>query len=225
MATVESTVPQLKTGDLLSRGEFLRRWEAMPQVRKAELIAGVVYMPSPLSRLHGELENTLSAWLAVYRGATPGCQALNNATWLMTDQDVPQPDLSLRILPNRGGQSHDEGPYAAGAPEIAVEVCLTSAAYDLHQKHDLYRRAGVREYVVVLLHEREVRWHRREGDRFQVVSPPTDGVYRSEVFPGLWLDGQALLANDVPRLMAVLQQGLASPGHREFAARLQARSS
>ena len=38
----------LEHGDHLTREEFERRYEAMPHVRKAELIEGVVYMPSPV---------------------------------------------------------------------------------------------------------------------------------------------------------------------------------
>jgi Uma2 family endonuclease len=223
MSTVEEAVPPLVAGDFLSRDEFLRRWEAMPHLKRAELIGGIVYMPSPLSREHGATDLDVATWLGVYKAATPGCEGMCNATWLMGEDDAPQPDTSLRLLPEYGGQSRTQGKYAAGAPEFLAEVCLSSAAYDLHQKLRLYQEAGVQEYLAVLVWEREVRWHRLSGDRFQVVPAPADGVYRSAVFPGLWLDGAALLAGDLARVLAVLNQGLQSAEHTAFVAQLAAR--
>jgi Uma2 family endonuclease len=225
MATVGQEVPPLVPGDFLSRDEFLRRWEAMPHVKRAELIRGVVYMPSPLRAEHGISDNDIGTWLGVYRAETPGCSAMNNATWLMGEGSAPQPDTSLRILPEFGGQSRTEGGYAAGAPEFLAEDCLSSTAFDLHQKLEVYQEAGVREYLAVLLREREVRWHRLVGAHFEVVPAPADGVHRSVAFPGLWLDAAALLAGDLARVLAVLNDGLRSPEHAAFVAQLAARRS
>jgi Uma2 family endonuclease len=141
----------------------------------------------------------------------------------MGEEDSPQPDTSLRILPEYGGQSQTEGLYASGAPEFLAEVCLSSTAYDLHQKRDLYEESGVREYLAVLMREREVRWHRLVENRFEVVPPPPDGVYRSAVFPGLWLDAPALLAGDLARVLAVLNEGIRSPEHGAFVGQLARR--
>ncbi len=98
--------------------------------------------------------------------------------------DGPQPDLHLRVLEESGGQARLEGKYLHGAPELAAETCLSSAAYDLHEKLDLYRAALVREYIVVLLNEREVRWHRLEKGIYMPLSPGPDGIIRSVIFPG-----------------------------------------
>lgn len=220
MATVSEAVPELVAGDFLSREEFLRRWEAMPHIKFAELIQGVVYIPSPLSRDHGRSDFKVAAWLGVYEAATPGLEGLINATWLMGEEDVPQPDTSLRILSEWGGQSRTEGLYVSGAPEFLAEICRSSTAYDLHQKRDLYEEAGVQEYLAILQREREVRWFRLVNGRLEQVPPPADGVYRSVVFPGLWLDAAALLNNDSARVLAVLQQGIASAEHQAFVAKL-----
>lgn len=220
---VEQEVPPLVPGDFLSRDEFLRRWEAMPHLKFAELIRGVVYMPSPLSRKHGGADLKVAAWLGVYMAATPGCEGLCNATWLMGEDESPQPDTSLRILPECGGQSRTKGRYAAGAPEFLAEVCLSSTSYDLHQKLEVYQEAGVCEYLAVLMREREVRWHQRIDNRFEVIPVPADGVYRSMVFPGLWLDAAALLADDLARVLSVLQDGIRTPEHQQFVEQLAAR--
>ncbi len=222
MALIEQEVPPLIRGDFLSRDEFLRRWEAMPHIKRAELIRGVVYMPSPVSTQHGDTEHHVGVWLGFYELATPGCRGSNNITWLM-GEEVPQPDLSLRILPEYGGQSRVEGRYAAGAPEFLAEVCISSTAYDLHQKLEVYQEAGVREYLAVLMREREVRWHQLKDGRFEVVPAPADGVYRSTSLPGLWLDAGALLAGELARLIAVLQDGIRTPEHQQFVEQLAAR--
>jgi len=224
MAIVEQEIPPLVRGDKLTRDEFLRRWEAMPQVKRAELIGGIVYMPSPLSREHGDIEHHLSGLLWLYAVSTPGCKGGDDATWLM-GADSPQPDCHLRILPEHGGQSVEKGKYCAGAPELAAEVCLSSTSYDLNQKYDLYESAGVREYLTVLLHEREVRWFRLVEGKFQRMPPETDGILRSTVFPGFWLDPQALLKEDMARMLTVLQQGLQSPEHAAFVAELNRRKA
>jgi Uma2 family endonuclease len=221
MSTAERAVPPLAAGDRLSREEFLHRWEAMPGVKKAELIGGIVYMPSPLRREHAVMDNRVGAWLANYAASTPGCEAASNATWLMID-DAPQPDNNLRILPEFGGKSELPGRYTQGAPEFLAEICLTSAAYDLHQKLELYQEAGVDEYLAVLLHEQEVRWHRLVGGVYQLLPLSADGMLRSVVFPGLWLNPTALLAGNMTQVLATLNQGLNSPEHAAFIARLSA---
>jgi hypothetical protein len=168
MVTLNDAITPLEFGDVLPREEFLRRWENMPRLARAELIKGIAYMPSPLSREHAVMESNVSGWLSHYVAATAGCEAANNATWFM-GEDAPQPDVSLRILPEYGGTSRMRGRYLSGAPEFLAEVCVTSAAYDLHQKLDAYQEAGVQEYAAVLMHEREVRLHRLTGGRFEVV--------------------------------------------------------
>jgi Uma2 family endonuclease len=223
MATVtDLRVPPLAAGDHLTRDDFLRRWEAQPEVKRAELIGGRVYMPSPASSDHGQMDRWISGWLAVYQAATPGVGGANNATSLMLD-DAPQPDLSLLILPEYGGRSGTEGSYFSGALEFVAEVSASSASYDLHDKLDLYQAAGVQEYLVVLLFEQEVRWHELVDGRYQVFSSDANGLWRSRVFPGLWLDGKALLAGNLRQVLDRLQDGLRSAEHERFVADLAAR--
>ncbi len=210
-------------GDFMSRAEFLRHWEAMPELKRAELIRGVVYMPSPLSRPHAVTDKNTGCWLGVYEAATPGVEAACNATWLMGEADAPQPDTSLYVLPEFGGRLTMQGDLLQGAPEFLSETCLTSTSYDLHQKLALYQEAGVQEYLAILVRRREVRWHRLTNSRFEIVPAPEDGVYRSTAFPGLWLDAAALLAGDLAQLLAVLNQGIRSPEHAAFVRELAGR--
>jgi Uma2 family endonuclease len=106
----------LREGDRLTAKEFLRRWDAMPDLKHTELIDGIVFLPSPVSNPHGESHVSLGAWLWLYADSTPGCKVAAESTWIMVPDSVPQPDLSLRILPQHGGQSREEGHYVAGAP-------------------------------------------------------------------------------------------------------------
>lgn len=217
---LKENLEPLIPGDFLSRDEFLRRWEATPGVKRAELIRGVVYMPSPLSRPHAVMESNVSGWLAVYRAATPGCESGNNATWLMGD-DAPQPDLCLYVLPEFGGRVGMRGDLLEGAPEFLAEICLTSTSYDLHQKLELYQEAGVQEYLAVLVRRREVRWHRLIKGSFEREPVPADGVHRSRLFPGLWLDTTALLAGDLATVLSTLDSGTRSSEHGTFLQKLE----
>ena len=212
--------PPLRAGDRMTSDEFLRRWDAMPDLKHAELIDGIVYMPSPLSLPHSDYHFPLTTWLGIYKAKTPGCQGGLENTWLMGKRNVPQPDIALRILPEYGGQSRNEGDYPAGAPELVVEVALSSAAYDLGAKFRLYERMGAREYLVALVKEGKFIWYEWVEGSFRVFEPDADGVFRSRFFPGLWLDAEAFWRQDDNQVYAVLEQGLATPEHASFVASL-----
>jgi len=211
----------LETGDNLTREEFLSIWEQLPHINRAELIGGVVYMPSPVSKNHGRMDRRLSTWLGVYLAHTPGCDGGDNTTSLI-GEDAVQPDSYLAILPECGGSSRGEK-YVEGAPEFIGEISYSSVSLDLHQKLDLYEREGVREYLVVLLKSREIRWHRLTRGKFRLMPSDVAGVYRSRVFPGLWLDGPALLDCDMAKVLAKLDEGIASEEHQRFVVELAAR--
>ena len=144
------TIPPLENGDTLTRAEFERRYEAMPHLKKAELIEGVVYVPSPVRhRYHGHQHTHLISWLGQYEAHTPGVEASDNVTVRLDLDNEPQPDALLFIDPACGGHALiDADGYIEGAPELVAEVASSSASYDLHAKLRVYRRNGVREYIV-----------------------------------------------------------------------------
>ncbi len=222
MSIAERAVPPLRAGQRMNVEEFMRRWEAMPELKFAELIDGVVYTPSPLTGDHGRFDSRIATCFGHYLAATPGCDTGIQATWLML-KSAPQPDNYLWIRPECGGQSTMQGKYHADAPELAAEVCLTSAAYDLGVKKDLYRRAGVREYVAVLIEEHEVHWRRLIEGEYELLRPDARGVFRSREFPGLWLDTRALWQDDIARLLRTLDRGIKSAAHAAFVKKLAAR--
>lgn len=222
-AAGEEKLPPLEPGDHLDQPTFHARYEAMPKGARAELIGGVVYMPSPLKRPHGRAHAQVICWIGDYEVATPGVESLDSATHFLGPENEPQPDVCLRILPEYGGQTSEKDEYIVGAPELIVEIASSSESIDLHAKKADYERFGVKEYLVVALRQRRLVWFVLREERFVEHAPGADGVYRSEVFPGLWLDAAALLAGDKPRVREVLAAGLASPEHAAFVARLTAR--
>lgn len=216
-------MPPLENGAHLSGSEFLRRFEAMPEVKKAELINGIVYMTSPV-RLdqHGEPDGLIQGWLCNYAVATPGVKHATNATTRLSPDDVPQPDGLLRIVPECGGQARlDAKGYLQGAPELVVEVAASSASLDAREKLASYRRAGVREYLVWRTEDDALDWWTLEEDEYRALPAGPDGILRSKAFPGLWLDAEALLARDGAKVMLKLQEGLRSADHTAFVAGLK----
>jgi Uma2 family endonuclease len=211
----------LDAGDNLSRAQFLSRWEKLPELKFAELIGGIVYMASPLQKRHGQEERRISVWLGVFEAHTPGCEGGSNVTSLIGD-DCVQPDDYLAILEEYGGNSWGEK-YVEGAPELIAETSFSSASMDLHQKFDLYERAGVQEYLVVLLRKKEVRWHQLVKGRYRRLMADADGIFRSRVFPGLWLDSKAFFRNNMAKVLATLQEGIDSEQHKSFIAELALR--
>jgi Uma2 family endonuclease len=222
-APANGAIPLLENGDRLTRAEFERRYEAMPHLKKAELIEGEVYMPSPVGyRRHGHPHKRLGTWLGIYELDTPGVEAGDNSTVRLDLDNEPQPDVFLIIQPERGGQARiSEDDYIEGAPELVAEVASSSASYDLGKKLHVYRRSGVREYVVWRVLDRQIDWFVNHEGEFQPLLPGADGILRSTIFPGLWLDPAALVRGERARIKAVLQQGLNSPEHAAFVARLE----
>jgi Uma2 family endonuclease len=216
-------VPPLENGDRLDRAEFERRYDAMPDLKKAELIEGVVYMPSPVRyRRHSRPHIHVSAWLANYEARTPGVEAGDNGSIRLDLGNMPQPDGFLIILPERGGQARiSADDYIEGAPELVAEVAASSASIDLGDKFRAYMRSGVCEYVVWRVNENALDWFVLREWRFEPLAPDSDRILRSTVFPGLWLDPAALLSGDLARVLAVLQAGTESAEHAAFVEKLR----
>src|SRR5438477_1869971 len=191
--------PLLEPGDRLSRDEFERRYERMPHLKKAELIEGTVYMPSPVrARKHAQPHSNLAGWLVLYSSETPGVECFDNSTVRLDLDNEPQPDLVLIKGAAKGGQaviSPDD--YIEGAPELAVEIVGSSHAYDLHQKKGAYRRNGVLEYLAWITGENRLVWWELRGGEYHELTAAADGSLKSRVFPGLWLDSAALLRGDL----------------------------
>jgi hypothetical protein len=220
-------VPPLRHGDRLTRDEFERRYDAMPHVKKAELINGVVHMPSPVRfDHHGRPNHLLGGWLFLYEVATPGVLGGVNVSVRLDLGNEPQPDSILCIDPARGGQmriSADD--YAENGPELAGEISASSAALDFGDKLLVYQRNGVREYIIWHVPKQQVHWFVLRGGRFEPLAPDAAGVFRSEVFPGLWLDAPALLRGDLAAVQACIQKGIATAEHAAFVERLRAFAS
>jgi Uma2 family endonuclease len=214
----DDTIPPLKQGDLLSRDEFERRYDAMPHLKKAELIEGVVQVPSPVrQRDRSGPHFKLGGWLFLYRARTPGVEGSYDASVRLDMGSMPQPDCLLFISPAHGGRvTIDEDGYVNGAPDLVGEIAASSASYDLHEKLQAYQTNGVREYLVWRVLDQQIDWFVLRDGVFQRLSAEEDGILRSTIFPGLWLDPAALLSDRFETLIEVLQKGLDTPEHDAF---------
>ena len=218
----EMPFPPMENGDRLSRLEFERLYDAMPELKKAELIEGIVHMGSPVGlRRHSVPHFDAIAWLSQYKAATNGILGGDNGSIRLDMDNMPQPDIFLIILPEHGGQARiSDDDYLEGGPELVVEVSASSASFDLHDKLNVYRRNGAREYLVWRVKDRSFDWFALRDGRYVRIEPSEDGTLRSEVFPGLWLDPEALMRGDLPAVFHAVQLGLATPEHAAFVDRL-----
>ena len=212
------TIPPLENGDLLTRAEFERRYTAMPKLKKAELIEGIVYMASPLRfEPHAKPHARLITWLGFYAVFTPHTHIGDSPTVRLDVDNEPQPDAVLLIDAKCGGQTHlsNDG-YIEGAPEFVAEISASTATIDLRDKKRVYRRNGVKEYLVWQVINHRIDWFFLQEGEYISLTPDAEGIIRSQVFPGLWLSVSALLAGDMPQVIATLQTGLSSAAHQQF---------
>lgn len=224
-----SAAPRLQEGQHLGQREFHIAYDAMPDNYRAELLAGVVREPSPLSWDHG-LNHMRVGWiLESYAMHTPGLQCADNVTVILSDKDEVQPDVILRIAPECGGQTQNvklksrksitDVLYIKGAPELVAEVACTSRNIDLHIKKQRYTAFGVLEYIVVRLKPERLYWFNLQENR--QLSPDANGVFQSEVFPGLWIHTDALFRLDGKLTKSTLKNGLKSKEYKQFASKLK----
>lgn len=211
----------LYSGDKLTASEFLRRFEAMPEVKKAELIHGIVYMASPVrAKQHGTPDSIMQGWLFTYMASTPGTRVAANSTVRFDADNVPQPDALLMI--ESGGQAKmGKDGYIHGAPELVIEIAASSVSLDLHEKKDAYRRAGVQEYLVWRTEDQVVDWFVLEEEVYVRLNPAKNGTLQSRCFPGLVLDVPALLKEDAAALLSRLNKSMGKPAHQAFTKRLK----
>lgn len=212
------TIFPLENGDCLNRYEFERRYNSKPNHKKAELIEGIVYMAAALRfKSHGQPHGWIIGWLVAYEAMTPGV-AVGDAPTVRLDVDnEPQPDAVLLIKPEAGGQAQlSDDDYIEGAPELVVEIAASSVAIDLHAKKQAYRRNGVKEYIVWQVLDQKISWFYLEKGEYLDLTADSNGILHSRVFPGLWLASAELLAGNMQRVLAVVQEGVQSPEHSEF---------
>lgn len=214
----------LENGDRLTRREFERRYDAMPNLRKAELLEGVVYMPSPVRfKGHGKPHGYVLVWIGNYSTATQGTDFADNVTLRLDPDNEPQPDVVLRIEENYGGNSFvSEDDYLEGSPELIVEIAASSASYDSHEKLKIYRRNRVQGYIVWRVYDRAIDWYSLQDEEYVRLTPDAEGVIESKVFAGLRLNIEAMLGGDLSKVLEDLQKGISSPEHESFVQRLAA---
>lgn len=161
-------------------------------------------------------------WLGVYQAMTPGVDLSDAPTVRLDGENEPQPDAVLFIEADAGGQTRisREG-YIEGSPELIVEIAASSAAIDRGSKKRAYQRNGVLEYAIWQSHENQLEWFGLVDGEYQLLSPDSEGIVRSQVFPGLWLAVEALLSHQMARVLEVVQAGVQSAEHRAFVERLR----
>jgi Uma2 family endonuclease len=214
--------PPFEPGDRLTQAEFERRYNTMPELKKAELIEGIVYMGSLVRFVqHGEPHLTASGWISYYMAKTPGVRGGDNSTVRLDDDNEPQPDLLLRIDPTSGGKSRiDEDGYLNGPVELAIEIASSSVSIDTHIKKNAYLKLGIAEYLVYRVLDGAVNWFAMQNGQYVEIAPDEKGVIKSGLFPGLWLSPTDLVAGNLAGLFALIDQGVGSPEHQTFCKRL-----
>ena len=228
-------VAELHTGACLTQPVFHALYERTPPGFTAELVEGVVFVASPLSRRHGVPHFKFGGMLSIYDDHTPGIEGGDNVSVVLTGTGESQPDLYLRVRRDHGGRSRtfsvedgvrtesdDDGDYLTTGPEFVLEVAKSSRTLDLNGKRRDYRVGGVLEYVVADVNRRETHWFDFSSGSDAPVPIPADGIVRCRSMPGLWLNGPALFDRRGKAAHDTLLTGLATPEHAAFVQKLAA---
>jgi Uma2 family endonuclease len=220
----------LLNGDHLSVPEFERRYEAMPEDGKAELIEGIVFMSPPISSEHGKANNILGVLLGQYAAATPGVACAVNASLRLDGTNEYQPDVLLWIEQGKLARTK-AGPdgLLEGRPELVAEVALSSHAFDLNEKKAVYQRNQIPEYIVWEVMDARFHWFALERGEYVPLTRRRDLrglVFCSRIFPGLWLDFPSLVVGKGydKGIYSTLNRGLKSAEHQAFLKKLAASS-
>lgn len=211
---------RLAQGDRLSQAEFHRRYERRPDLNKAELIDGLVFLESPIRyRAHGRPHSEILHWLKSYSLATPGTIALGNVTLILDDRNELEPDCVLFLSPQFGGKCQpDPNDYLRGSPELVVEISASTTARDYGPKLAVYLKHQVQEVIIWRTENGILDWFLLNQAQYHLQKPGSDGLLRSRAFPGLFLHSPSLITGDLNAVLHYLQLGLNSPSHRDFPA-------
>jgi Uma2 family endonuclease len=204
----------MHNGDKMSQREFSKIYSKLPEPYKAELVAGIVYEPPPPTLLHSVGDLDLSALLRYYTAYTPGTQSGHDCSVILSDEDQVQPDSFLRVLPELGGQSANWRRKIKGAPELVAEVSFSSRSIDLHIKKERYAKFGVKEYIIFCVEPSLIQGLNLASG--EMLPMDENGVIRSEIFPGLWIDARSLSTGDYKSAFETLSLGLQSSQHKAF---------
>jgi len=220
-------VPPLENGDHLSQPEFHRRYLEMPEVKKAELIEGIVYMPSPVSLNHLSPHYKLITLLGAYSLTIPQLISGDNGTVILDNKNEVQPDIMLAISESAGGSSkivtrtenNQAMQYLVGAPEFVAEIAASSVSIDLHTKREVYERIGVRNYLVWLTQDNAMRLMSLTNGQLIEVQHD-EPVLSIESMPGLRINRAAILKGDLAAAMKTVTDAAASEEAVAFRKRL-----
>jgi len=220
-APTEIAPPLLRNGDVMDRHEFERRWNEMLNLKRAQLIKGVVHIMSPVGNRHAVAHSILGGWGFVWALATPGVQSQIAPSTILDDDNEPQPDFSLRIESPVHGRTQIANDRTVGGPELVAEIAVTTVATDMNDKRDIYQQHGIPEYIIWRVEDQEIDWFVLRDNGYERLTPDANGILKSEVFPGLWLDPAAMIAGNAAQVHSVLQHGIATTEHADFVTRLQ----
>ncbi len=208
-------IPRLLNGDHLTVPEFERRYEAVQEDQRAELIEGIVVMSPPISCDHGRANGLFAFIFGYYASATPGVAFAVNASVRLDGSNEYQPDVMLwNESGNMSKAKVGANGLLEGCPEMVVEIALSSRSYDMHEKMEVYSRNQIPEYFVWEVMDARLHWFALKEGQYVPLESSQGGFVRSRIFPGLWLDLHALSCREDKKVVRALDRGLKSAAHK-----------
>jgi Uma2 family endonuclease len=188
-----TTYSRVEIAERMTAEEFMRD---APEDRKAELIDGVLVMPSPASTTHERLQRFLFLLLQSYAEERDLGEALGSRTAVVLAPDqAPEPDI-LFVRKERQGIIQEKGVMAA--PDFVIELLSAGTARnDRGPKFRAYERAGVSELWLIDPYGPEgTQFFQLQEGRYVEVRADKNGILRATAVPGFWIDLKWLWSQD-----------------------------
>ncbi len=155
MATIATDLPLEPRVHKWTREEYYKMGDmGMFEGKRVELIEGQVIEMSPIYELHATAVSVADDLLREAFGKGWAIRIQNPLS--LGEASDPQPDVAVVAGKNRDFK--EQHPTTAA---LVIEVADCSLSYDRNYKASLYAKAGIADYWIVNLPERQLEVHRQ----------------------------------------------------------------
>jgi len=173
----------------------------------AEWVDGEVVWMSPISGEHQRMGRFLLRLFSEFLDERDLGELRYERFQMKTAPDLPGREPDILFVAN-AHLSRLKETYLEGPGDLVVEIVSPeSRERDTEEKFREYEQGGVPEYWIIDLELKQAEFYQLGEDAAYHRMPiDDDGLFRSEVLPGLWLRVDWLWQDPLPRVRAIRKE-------------------